>query len=52
MTSWAKCKTCGEEVVFDAHVDLRGNVVSTFDANYCPGCEGSVGWDGYEEVAL
>lgn len=44
---WAKCKTCGGEVWFDAYADYSGETVSVFDETYCQACDGPVGWDGY-----
>lgn len=45
----AKCRTCGDDVVFDAWVTADGEVYAVYDANFCVGCEGSVGYD-YEEA--
>lgn len=47
---WARCNTCGSEVLFDAWVSYSGEVESVFDHNFCVECDGEVGCKGFTVV--
>jgi hypothetical protein len=47
---WAKCCECGGEVVFDAWVDLNGDVCGgPYDNTFCETCEGEASYTVVDE---
>ena len=39
MTKTAKCNACGEDILFDAYVDINGAVCCQFEQWVCSECD-------------